>query len=270
MSKTLRRIKTHRKAKEVINGFYDNGSHSLIIHYSCESFYDIKDGKTPRITSIAVKYLSTGQTKSFSIHKVAELRKILADNISENYDSLEKDMLRDFFEFVKEHKDFRWIHWNMRDINYGFEALKFRATVLGAQSVDIKDENKFDLARLIVDKYGKEYADHPRLPSILEMNNISPKHWLNGDDEAKAFENKEYVKLHQSTLSKVDVMENILRLSAEEDLKTKSRRLQDIYGINPQGLFELAKDHWLYSLILVILSTLLGIILTNWINDGSS
>lgn len=57
MSKTLRRIKTHKDAKEQINSFYENDSHCLIIHYSCESFYDIKDGKTPRITSIAVKYL---------------------------------------------------------------------------------------------------------------------------------------------------------------------------------------------------------------------
>jgi len=28
------------------------------------------------------------------------------------------------------------------------------------------------------------------------MNKISSKHWLNGDEEAKAFDDKEYVKLH--------------------------------------------------------------------------
>jgi len=51
------------------------------------------------------------------------------------------------------------------------------------------------------------------------MNKISSKHWLNGDEEAKAFDDKEYVKLHQSTLAKVDIMENILKMTAEEDLK---------------------------------------------------
>jgi len=257
MGKTLRRIKTHRKAKQLINSFYDNGSHCLIIHYSCESFYDIKDGKTPRITSIAVRYLTTAQTKSFSIHKVAELKKIPIDKISENYDQLEKEMLKEFFKFVKEHKDYLWIHWNMRDINYGFEALKYRATILSATTFDIKDENKYDLARLLIDKYGKGYSSHPRLPSIMKMNKISSKHWLNGDEEAKAFDDKEFVKLHQSTLAKVDVIENILRLAAEESLKTKSN-LKDIYGISPQGLFELAKDNWLYSLILMLISALIG------------
>src|SRR5690606_38982839 len=113
--------------------------------------------------------------------------------------------------------------------------------------------NKFDLARLLIDKYGKGYSSHPRLSSILEMNKISPKHWLNGDEEAYAFDTKEYVKLHQSTLAKVDVLETILKLTAEESLIHKSRT-RDIYGISPQGLFELAKDHWLYSLILFLIS----------------
>lgn len=265
MGKTLRRIKAHREAKTKINGFYDNGSHVLIIHYSCESFYDIKDGKTPRITSIAVRYLNSAQTKSFSIHKVAELRKIPFTEIAEKYDILEKEMLSDFFEFAKEHKDYRWIHWNMRDINYGFEALKHRAAILASPSFDIQDEKKYDLARLLIEKYGKGYSSHPRLNSILEMNKISSKNWLNGDEEAKAFDEKEFVRLHQSTLAKVDVMENIIKLTAQEDLKTKSK-WKDIYGISPQGLFELAKDHWLYSVILVVFSTVLGIIITNLVN----
>lgn len=261
MSTTSRRIKTYKKAKDLINGFYDNDSHCLLIHYSCESFYDIKDGRTPRITSIAVRYLNTAQTKSFSIHKIAELRKISIEKICENYDTLEKEMLNDFFSFVEEHKDYRWIHWNMRDINYGFEALKYRATILGAKSFDIKDDNKYDLARLLIDRYGDKYSEHPRLQSIIEMNNINPKNWLNGSDEAKAFDEKEYVKLHQSTLSKVDTFETLLRFSAEGKLKTKAK-LIDIYGISPQGLFELAKDYWLFSIVTLILSTLLGIAIT--------
>ena len=261
MGKTIRRITTHRKAKELINSFYDNNSHALLIHYSCESFYDINDGHTPRITSIAVKYLVSAQTKSFSIHKVAELRKISINQIESHYDILEKEMLDDFFKFAKTLSAFRWIHWNMRDINYGFEALIHRASILGAETFDLKDENKFDLARLLIEKYGKQYAGHPRLTSLLEMNSISSKNFLSGEDEAKAFENKEYVKLHQSTLAKVDVMENILKRTAEEDLKTKSK-LKDIYGISIQGIFDLAKDHWLYSIIIMVVSAIIGVLFT--------
>lgn len=263
MSNTLRRIQKHKKAKNLINSFYDYDSHCLLIHYSCESFYDIKEGKTPRITSIAVRSLSTAQTKSFSIHKVAELKQIQINNIDENYDFLEKEMLVEFFKYVEEHKDFKWIHWNMRDINYGFEALKFRAELLGAKFYEIKDENKFDLARLLIEKYGKMYSKHPRLQSLMEINNISSKHWLNGEQEANAFENKEYVKLHQSTLAKVDIMENILKLTAEEDLKIESK-FYEIYGISPQSIYEITKDNWLFSLIIFIISTTFGIILSKY------
>ena len=47
-------------------------SNCWVIHYSCESFYDRPEGQSPRITSIAVRRLDTGQTLSFSIYQVAE------------------------------------------------------------------------------------------------------------------------------------------------------------------------------------------------------
>jgi hypothetical protein len=52
------------------------------------------------------------------------------DEIESHYDSLEKKMLDEFFNFAKEHKDYTWINWNMRDINYGFEAIENRYLVL--------------------------------------------------------------------------------------------------------------------------------------------
>lgn len=254
----MKRIKKHKKAKELVNSFYEQDSHCLVIHYSCESFYDIKDGKTPRITSIAVRYLTSAQTKSFAIHKVAEIKGIDFNQIDNNYDELEKEMLKEFFDFARKHSSYKWIHWNMRDINYGFEAIQYRASVLGIRKpFEVSDDKKFDLARLLIDIYGKKYADHPRLESILKQNRISSKNWLNGDAEAISFEKKEFVKLHQSTLTKVDIFENIIKLTAEGQLKTKSK-LKDIYGINPQGVYELVKDNWLYSVIFFIISVFLG------------
>ena len=152
MSTILRRINRHKKGKHTIAELNDSPSHVLIIHYSCESFYDIKDGKTPRITSIAVRYLKSAQTKSFSIHKVAERNRVSIGDITNHYDQLESEMLREFFEFVYEHKDYRWIHWNMRDINYGFEAIENRFRVLGGAPTTIIDEKKFDIARILIDK----------------------------------------------------------------------------------------------------------------------
>ncbi len=257
MSVTLRRIQKYKKAKKTLEELYDNPNHVLILHYSCESFYDIKEGRTPRITSIAVRYLRSAQTKSFSIHKVAEIKNLTIAEIENHYDELEKQMLTEYFEFLKVHKDYLWVHWNMRDINYGFEALENRFLVLGGHPFHLNDDNKIDIARVLIEKYGVQYIGHPRLTKILEKNKISDKNLLNGDEEAKAFDNKEYVKLHQSTLRKVDVIDNVLKRSVEGELKTNAT-MRQIYGLTPQGIYEIIKDHWFWSLIISMIMLFLG------------
>ena len=82
--------------------------------------FDRPDGATPRITSIAVRNFASGQTESFSIHKVAELKHIPIVDIPGHYDSLEKEMLDEFSQYLQSNDHCIWVHWNMRDINYGF------------------------------------------------------------------------------------------------------------------------------------------------------
>lgn len=257
MSILVRRIQKHKKAKKILEDLYDAPNHVLIIHYSCESFYDIKEGKTPRITSIAVRYLRNAQTKSFSIHKVAEINRINFSEIESHYDYLEKQMLSEYFDFMHEHKDYTWVHWNMRDINYGFEAIENRFIVLGEKPYHLNNNNKIDLSRILIDKYGAQYIEHPRLIMLLKKNNITDKNLLNGEEEARAFDNKEYVKLHQSTLRKVDILESIFKRTVEGDLKTNSN-IRSIYGLTPQGVYELIKDHWLWSLLISLLMLFMG------------
>lgn len=93
----------HKNARKLFREIDANPQNYLIIHYSCESFYDIKDGHTPRITSIAVYDYATGQTDSFSIHKMAEKTHIDVNDIESHYDELERAMLAEFFEYAKEH-----------------------------------------------------------------------------------------------------------------------------------------------------------------------
>jgi len=262
MNASKGRIKKRRKAIETISGLTENSSHVLIIHYSCESFYDIKDGRTPRVTSIAVRYVKTGQTKSFSIHKIAERKKLSIKQIEEQYDELERAMLSEFFAFVRDHKSYTWIHWNMRDINYGFEAIENRFVVLGGIPESINDENKIDMARMLVNLFGLRYIGHPRLEKLVEKNGITKKDFLSGAEEAKAFENKEYVRLHQSTLRKVDIINTIVERTAEGSLKTNAKFIE-IYGLSPQGIFELAKDNWLVSIIFTVLGLIVGSVLSN-------
>lgn len=256
------RLNKRKKAIEAIEEIVSNPSSVLIIHYSCESFYDTNEGKTPRITSIAVRYFNSAQTKSFAIHRIAETKRIAFHEIETHYDELEKDMLKEFFLFVKKHKESSWVHWNMRDLNFGFEAIENRFTVLGGKPEIIDAKKKIDLPRSLVDIYGLSYIGHPRLEKLAEKNNMSRRDFLAGESEAKAFDNKEYVKLHQSTLKKVDIFHTILEKVAQRGLKTNSRFYQ-VYGLTPQGIFESVKDHWLYAVITIVIGAIIGAIISN-------
>ena len=72
MGKELKQWRRRKDGLKTLDEIQAKRDIALIIHYSCESFYDLPDGRTPRITSIAIRNFSTGQTVSFSIHKCAE------------------------------------------------------------------------------------------------------------------------------------------------------------------------------------------------------
>jgi hypothetical protein len=54
---------------------------SIVIHYACESFVTTH-GRTPRVTSICMRYLGTAQTKSFSIYLQAQFEQKDFNNLS--------------------------------------------------------------------------------------------------------------------------------------------------------------------------------------------
>ena len=96
MGQARRKIQRRKKALQRLAELMSQPEHVVIIHYSCESFYDRPNGTSPRITSIAVRNLESAQTASFSIHQVAERSGYSLDEIEPNYDKLEKQMLDEF------------------------------------------------------------------------------------------------------------------------------------------------------------------------------
>jgi len=66
------------------------------------------------------------------------LQKLPFDQIEDNYDDLEHKMLEAFFSHVGSYKEY--LHWNMRDINYGFAALEYRYRVLDGEPIVIEDD----------------------------------------------------------------------------------------------------------------------------------
>lgn len=214
--------KRQATALATLDRTFADAANVWVIHYSCESFYNRTDGRSPRITSIAVRKLDSAQTISFSIHQVAERRRVPFDQIEQHYDELEREMLVAFFAHLGGHRGMKYLHWNMRDSNYGFQAIEHRCQVLGEQPFIIEDDKKVDLSRLLIDIYGVGYIDHPRLEKLLAKNRIRPLDFLSGADEAAAFEQRNFVALHQSTLRKVDVIANIAARAHDRNLKTNT------------------------------------------------
>lgn len=256
-------IEKHKEACRVLSDINKNLSHYLIIHYSCESFFNLPNGASPRIASIAIRNIENGQTDSFSIHKTAERKSVTFDKINDNYDELELDMLEDYMDYISHHQNYIFIHWNMRDSNYGFKAIEHRYLVLqnrngkSGNAYKISDTCKIDLAILFVKKYGNRYIEDPQLSKLIEKNQINPRDFFNGKDEAEAFTKQEYAKLHLSTLSKTRVLHSLLLLAIDDKLKTNSSWIQT-HGYSPQSLWVLSKERWYIAAIYPIASYIWG------------
>lgn len=192
-----------------------------IIHYSCESLYDENEALSPRITSIAVTHYLSEQTISCSTHAIAEELHIPREQIPDRLDEIEKALLKKFYDFVRERRDKYWVHWNMRNLTFGFEHLEHRYRVLGCFDASvIPVERRINLNDMLADYYGYKYAPHPKMLKLMEMNGGVHRHFLDGKQEVEAFKAQEYIKMHNSTLSKVGFYHLVMRRVLRGKLKT--------------------------------------------------
>ena len=79
----------------------------------------------------------------------------------------------------------------------------------------------FNLSELILRKCGKGCVDHPRMPNLMKCNGGPHRDILNGTDEVKAFESKEYVKLHNSTMAKVYWFKSMFHRLVDDKVATQ-------------------------------------------------
>lgn len=238
------RLKERREAFQMLIKLANANGKILVIHYSCESFYG-KQGITPRVTSIAVLNRENNESKIFSMHLSAQILNKDIMNVDEKeYNLIEKEMLEEFSKFVLNHNNYYWIHWNMRSASYGFQAISNRNRILGGNEIVVSDTNKIDLSNL----FGKLYTfsfekDKPngQMLNLASRNNISLRDALPGKDEADAFEKKEFLKLHMSTMRKVEIIDRLFMEYEKNNLKHNAR-LKEIYGLTIPGIFHLVKE----------------------------
>ena len=123
--------------------------------------------------------------------------------------------------------------------------------MLGGKPFEIHESCRCDLSLLLYRLYGHNYIEHPRLENLVEKNSLTHLDFLKGPDEAKAFENSEYVKLHQSTLCKVGIISYIADRAVDTTLKTNAK-LTGIYGNYFVFVIEKIKENWFFALLGII------------------
>jgi hypothetical protein len=196
-----------------------------IIHYSSQSLYDEgPDGLSPRITSIVVMHYSTRQTLSFALHAVAEELHIEKADVSARFDDIERHLLTQFYDFVRDRREKYWVHWNMRNLTYGFEHLEHRyRTLTGQEPPHIPIEVRLNLNDILRVRYGNDYAADPKMKTLMLLNGQVDPRFLTGAEEADAFKRRDFIRMNSSTISKVEFFRQVINLALRGKLRTAGR-----------------------------------------------
>lgn len=213
--------------KKTLADLRANPDRYLIIHYSSQSLFDeVENAFSPRITSIVVMFYGTRQTVTFSLHAIAEELGISRDQVEAGYQEIERELLVRFYNFAQGHLEKCWLHWNMRNIVFGFEHLEHRYRILTRQNPPtVPFDNRVNVSDILKHRYGPDYAPDPRMLRLMELNGRRDPRFLSGAEEAAAFQRQEFIRMNSSTISKVEFFRFVLSQASKGKLRTAGRSL---------------------------------------------
>lgn len=191
-----------------------------VIHYACQSLAQAEAEGSPRIGAIAARNLDTGVTESFSIHQEIELARLPPDAAWTYIDALERAMLDRFFGFLAENRNMRFVHWNMRDMRFGFAALEHRCSVLGGEPTRLAEHLRVDLALMMADAYGTDFLPPPHLSSLAIANGLTFTGFVEGQAECQLFEQGEFRAMLSSVMAKVTLLAGVAQRMHDRTLVT--------------------------------------------------
>jgi hypothetical protein len=192
--------------RELQNARHD-GLALYTVHYACESWHEAKD-RPVGISCISLAHVNSGSEMTVSVTD----RKL----DSELY------VLQSFFDFLRHNSDARLLHWNMNSSDFGFRAIENRYRFLdGTAPVKHPSERLYDLDDLIASRYGKGYADHPKLINIAKINEYHTRYFLNGGDEASKYKVGEHGDIRRSVAEKAHLLAFLAKRLLDGTLQTK-------------------------------------------------
>lgn len=191
---------------------WTNKEDIFVIHYACSGFLE-NQTELPRVAAIAVRSLTGSQLELFS------RTNCVADA---NSDDAEIELLEKYMNFIKAKSGAKFIHWNMSNSTYGFQALESRLAQLkgGANSSLVNTSNCFDLDTILERKFGEGYAKHPKLRATAELNGFTPRYALLGSEEASCVNEQKYAFVDQSLYEKLEWIHALAILAIEGRLRT--------------------------------------------------
>ena len=191
------------RSLEVESGIY-------AIHYACEGFYQTLD-HPPEVSAVSIRQLPSGEAVTFS------------RTDDPNSETAEQNVLVRLFDWLGDHPDARLIHWNMSKTDFGFTALDNRFFhVLGRTAPTRHAQDRlFNLDELVKYRHGTEYAQNPRLPTLVSLNGLATRYSLSGPEQADRFRDGKHADLARCTDERAHHIGQLAVLFVEGRLQTE-------------------------------------------------
>lgn len=242
-------VKDRKIAVKNLKNITKNSSKVLFIHYSASNTFDDDDygNISPIITSIVIKSLDGRIDKQFAIHLEADKADIPIDQIQDSYRELELRILKLYNNFVKRHLDCFWIHWDMKNIHFGFEAIKHRYEKIFEnlnEYCEIPNNKKRNLRDILEGMYGENFVkttDTFKGLMLCNSKNIEDPNYLSSVDESQQFENKNFISVIKSVDLKVDFIKKSTKKLVNKKLIVSSK--------NNYAIFVDMVDHPIFTFI---------------------
>ena len=190
----------------------DRGESLSVVHYACENLHTATD-HPPAVSSIVILPVGEGLTHQFSRTEAPPGSDTAAAEI---------DLLRRYFHHAQTAAGTQFVHWNMSKATYGFGALEARYRYLTGEAApyQIPESMTHDLDDLVEARYGEDYATHPKLRMLAQLNRMTPRYALGGKEEAEAFDGRDFGAIDRSVEEKANWIARILRLLLDSELDT--------------------------------------------------
>lgn len=229
-------LKERKIARKNLGSLVEDPSKVLCIHYSESQTYDDDYGNiSPIITSIVIKSLDDTIDKQFAIHFEADKAGIPIDQIQDSYRELELRILKSYNDFVKRHKHCIWLHWDMKNIHFGFEAIRHRYEKIFEGLDDyyeIPSFSKYSLFKILEGMYGEGFVKGTdKLRTLMTTNNsdVDLPQYLERQVESSEFESKNFKSVIDSVDCKVDFLKKAVKKLVDKKLLIQNKNKYSIF-----------------------------------------